>query len=334
MKGLMKGFVRRLQDGSCVLKSDIPIPSRRSVEVLVKNRFAGLNFVDVYYRDGLYPCPDLAVLGTEGAGVVCDCDEELKSEWLNKRVVFLQLGSFAEYTAVPVSKLIPVPDSLSYQSALAGTTMGITAHYLCKSTAQLNSSSHVLVHAAGSGTGRLVAQVAAHVLGANVVGTSSSKKLHNVPLPKDKVFDYSIVNKNDLVAKLRALTPKGRGFDVVFDGVGKDTAQLSLDSCAPRGLVAFFGNASGPVPPIDPLQLAAKGSIFVTRPRLIDHVTTHTELLSRASDAFDWMKSGRISAPLDREFVSLESVEEALKHVKAGTAQGKMVVRIHMQASM
>ena len=260
----MKAIIRKLNSAQ-LARLDIPKPPPG--HVLVKNEYAGvssspsfivvffqnpllnpanttsqINFIDVYYRDGLYPLQEGGTLGAEAGGFVYDCEESLKNKWLNKKVVFFHIGCFAEYTSVPVAKLIEVPDDISIPSALALTTMGLTAHYLCFSTYPIKKNDYVLVHAAGSGTGKLVVQVASKICGANVVGTASTKKISNVPLPRERVMDYTGF-PTDLTSKLRALTPNNRGFDVVYDGVGKDTSNITLESCRSRGMAVFFVEA-------------------------------------------------------------------------------------------
>ena len=173
----------------------------------------------------------------------------------------------------------------------------------------------------------MVAQVASKVFGANVIGTCSTSKVANVPLPRERIVNYSGFPVT-LVDSLRSLTPNKQGFDVVFDGVGKSTYAISLDVTRARGLVVFFGNASGPVPPIDPLILSAKGSLFMTRPKLYDYVATHEELLVRAKDVFEWNLEGKLVVPMDKEFNGLETIEDALMYVKAGNATGKVFVKV------
>jgi NADPH:quinone reductase len=176
----------------------------------------------------------------------------------------------------------------------------------------------------------MVAQVASNVFGARVVGTSSTKKLANVPLPSGQVVDYS--NTDDLDARLKALTSDKQGFHVVFDGVGKTTYQTSLNVARPRGLVTFFGNASGPVPPIDPSTLSSKGSLFMTRPRLHDYLATPSETNARARDVFEWNRSGKLSVSMDKEFKGLEAVDEAISYVKSGGPTGKVVVNLNFDS--
>ena len=183
----------------------------------------------------------------------------------------------------------------------------------------------MLVHAAGSGTGNLTAQVASNVFGATVIGTASTSKLDKVPLPLKQVVDYSGF-PDDLASKLRTMTPNNRGFDVVLDGVGKSTAACSLDSARVRGMVVYFGNTSGDIPPIEPQKLSVKGSLFVTRPRLHDYIATQEELLERAKDVFSWVREGKVKVILDKEFSTLESVDEAMEYVRRGVTNGGKVV--------
>jgi NADPH2:quinone reductase len=179
----------------------------------------------------------------------------------------------------------------------------------------------------------MVAQVASNVFGAHVVGTCSTSKMQNVPLPPAQVVDYT-KSVEDLEARLKALTTKKDGFNVVFDGVGKSTYTTSLNVCRPRGLVVYFGNASGPVPAIDPLTLSGKGSLFMTRPKLNDYIATQEELGERAGDVFAWMRSGKLSVQIDKEFKGLEAVDEAINFVKNGRAKGKVVVSLEPEGKM
>ena len=172
----------------------------------------------------------------------------------------------------------------------------------------------------------MVAQVAQNVFGARVIGTCSTKKVSNVPLPAAQIVDYT--KTEDLDSRLKDLTSDKKGFHVVFDGVGKTTYMTSLNVTRPRGLVAYFGNASGPVPPIDPLILSNKGSLFITRPKLHDYASTAEEVNKRATDVFEWTRTGKLSVPIDKEFTGLESIDEALNYIQGGHASGKVVVSL------
>lgn len=320
--GNMRAVCKLAGAGSPVT-SGVPIPTLKPGFALVKNQFCGVNFIDIYYRDGLYPVKEGQVLGAEAGGVVVGCED---AALVNRRVVFFELGGFAEYSLVPLSKLVPVPDDVELPTALALTTMGLTAHYLCTSIGRLQPGNRVLVHAAGSGTGSLVAQVASNVFGCRVVGTCSPAKVGNVPLPPAQVVpSYTDVDKI-----LAGLGEAGQNkFDVVFDGVGKDTYQTSLHCCRARGLVCFFGNASGPIPLIDPLKdLSGNGSLFVTRPKLGDYAATHEELLERSKDVFAWLESGKIKLAAPKVFDKLDSVQDALEFVKQRKATSKVVIRL------
>lgn len=325
----MKAFVQRAAAGAPKIQLDVPIPALKPGHILVKNEYCGINFLDLYHRDGLYPLPDNTVLGTEAAGVVCDCGDDLKSEWMNKRVVFSHIGGFAQYTLVPISKTVQIPDDISSPTALALTIMGMTAHYLCTSVGNLKRGDNVLVHAAASGTGNMIAQIAANVFEANVVATCSSGKLAGAQkeLPNVKFVDYTGF-PSDLATTLRSYTPNNEGFRVVYDGVGKSTFLISLDSCRVRGLVAFFGNASGPVPPIDPLLLNARGSLSMIRPKMTDFVATPEELAWRSQDVFGWTRSKKLTVNLDKQYESLDTVNDAMNYIKNGQARGKVTVKI------
>lgn len=304
-----------------------PVPMLKPGEVLVKNHVAGLNFIETYHRSGLYANPT-GLLGIEGAGTCVDAFDQADAAFVGRRVAYVMAnGAYAEYTAVPSTKCVELPAAVSFERAVELMMGGLTAHYLAE-CGRVTRDSWVLIQAAGSGTGNLLSQVCSRVLGANVVGTASTSKLNN-GLERGgakHMIDYS-GDKTDLAAKVRALTPEGRGFDASFDGVGRDTWECSLTALRPRGTCVLFGNASGPVPPIDPLILTARGSLVLTRPKLADFVSTPEEFARRVSDVFSWEARGLIWAESDREF-PLEKVGEAHAYMEAGKTKGKVLIRI------
>ena len=324
---LLPGATATAQELAC---KEWPVPTLRAGEVLVRNSVAGLNFIDVYFRTGLYPNPS-GLLGAEGAGTVVRVADAADERFVGRRVAYcMASGAYSEYTAVSSARCVVIPDGTSMERAVAVMTHGLTAHYLthdCTGAHRLGPDSWVLVHAAGSGTGNMVAQVASKVLRASVVGTASGGKLRDA-LERGRckhVVDYS--DKTDLAKRVRALTPAQAGFHVVFDGVGKDTYAHSLDALRVRGCLALFGNASGPVPPIDPLSLSSKGSLTVTRPTLAHFIADPAEYQRRCADVFDWERRGLLAVDVDREF-PLEDVGAAHALLEGGGTKGKVLIRV------
>lgn len=313
--------------------ADVPVPHPLPpTHVLVKNTVSGVNFIDTYHRSGLYPNPN-GTLGVEGAGVVVAAADPADAPFVGRRVAYggANFGSYAEFSAVPSGKCVVLPDDVTDEAAVCFMMSGLTAHYLTRDATggiQLGPGKWVLVQAAGSGTGNVVAQVAS-LMGATVIGTASTGKL---AAAKERgrcrhVLDYSTLKGAELAAKVKSLTPKGLGVDVVFDGVGKDTYDSSLSSVRPRGTVAFFGNASGPVPPLDVLLLSQKGSITVTRPALAHFIADPEEYRRRVSDVLDWHRRGLLKLDIDREF-PLEEAGAAQKYLEDGKTRGKVLLRI------
>eukprot|EP00299_Pterocystis_sp_00344_P001331 c11166_g1_i1.p1 GENE.c11166_g1_i1~~c11166_g1_i1.p1 ORF type:complete len:337 (+),score=64.72 c11166_g1_i1:22-1032(+) len=317
-------LVREHGDPSKLLfERDVEVRAPQARECVVKNTFAGLNFIDTYHRSGLYPRELPFVMGTEGAGEVVAIGAEVKDVKVGDRVAYNVNGSYAEFTNVPESKIIPVPSNIPLDVAAGCVVQGLTAHYLTHSTFPVKKGDWVLIHAGAGGTGRLLVQFA-KLLGANVITTTSAGK---VDLAKacgaDVVIDY---HSQDVVKQVMEVTNK-RGVDVVYDGVGQSTWKSSLDSLKLRGMCVFFGNASGPVPPINPLVLSPK-SLFLTRPRLLDYTVTRQELLERSSSVFDYVARGALDVKVAKEF-ALEDVVEGHKYLEAGKSTGKIVFRVH-----
>lgn len=326
-----------LKDATQLRVSEVDVPALKPGEVLVRNEVAGLNMIDVYHRNGLYANAS-GLLGVEGAGVVAAVGSPADDKFVGRRVAYcMTQGSYAEFTAVPTNRCVVVPDDMSFETAVQCMTQGLTAHYLTHDcvggNTKLGPQSWVLVHAAGSGTGNLVAQVASKVLGANVVGTASTAKLRDAHVRGNckHVVDYTPFrtgeNATEFANQLRALTPNGAGFHAAFDGVGKATTDATLASMRARGTVVFFGNASGPVPPLDVLTLTARGSLFVTRPSLAHFIADPDEYRHRASDVFTWVRRGILQLQVDREF-ALDDVGAAHVYLEEGKTTGKVIIRV------
>lgn len=283
---------------------DIPMPEPRDGEVLVRVEAAGVNYIDVYHRSGLYKLPLPFVPGSEGAGVV---------EATGERVAWAMVpGSYAEYAAVPAEKLVPLPASIDARTAAAAMLQGMTAHYLVTSTFVLREGHTVLLHAAAGGVGGLLVQIAKQ-RGAHVIATASPAKHEEVrALGADEVLDYS--------------DPWPDGMNVVYDSVGKTTFDRSLDVLAVRGMLVLFGQSSGPVPPVDPARLAKKGA-YLTRPSLAHYTATREELRWRARELFGWLESGEVKLRIDRE-LPLKDAAEAHRLLESRTTRGKLLLGV------
>src|SRR6202521_3234743 len=271
---------------------DLPIPQPKPHEAVVKVAASGVNFVDVYFREGRYKAPFPLVLGQEGAGVVTAVGTEVKSVKQGDRVAWAGLlGSYAEYAAMPADRLVPIPDGVTDQQAAAAMLQGMTAHYLSHDTYPLKRGETALVHAAAGGVGLLLVQMAHHI-GARVIGTVSTDEKAKLAREAgaDEVILYA---QSDFEVETKRLTG-GKGVDVVYDSVGKTTFEKGLNVLRPRGMMALFGGSSGAVPPFDPMQLASKGSLYVTRPTLPHYTATTEELRARSSTLFNMIADGKL----------------------------------------
>jgi NADPH2:quinone reductase len=286
---------------------EIPLPEPGPGEVRVKIEAIGVNYIDTYHRTGLYKVPLPFTLGVEGAGSVEAIGPNVSEVQIGDRVAYaLTPGSYAEYAIVPAWKLVPLPLEVDPRSAAAATVQGLTAHYLTHSTYPLKSGETALVHAAAGGTGLLLIQMAKQ-RGARVIGTVSTEE--KAALASDAGADDVILyTQTDFEAEVKRLTD-GRGVDVVYDSVGRTTFEKSLNCLRPRGYLVSFGQSSGPVPSLDPLQLSAKGSLYLTRPHLANYTATREELLQRAGDVFQWVASGQLKVKIDRTFPLAEAAE-------------------------
>ncbi len=302
---------------------DIDVPEPGPGEARVKLAAAGVNFIDVYHRLGLYKLDTPFTLGTEGAGVVDAVGEGVREVKKGDRVAFtMHNGAYAEYVVVPAHKLVPVPEAVDLATAAAVMTQGMTAHYLTHSTFPLQAGHHALVHAAAGGTGLLLVQMAKQ-RGARVIGTVSTeeKAQRARAAGADEVILYT---EQDFVAETKRLTD-GQGVHVVYDSVGQQTFDNSLDCLRPRGYMVLFGQSSGPVPPLDPQVLNRKGSLFLTRPYLSHYLLDRDELLWRARDVFRAIEDGDLKVRIDRT-LPLSEAAEAHRALESRETSGKVLL--------
>lgn len=303
---------------------EIDAPSPRPGEALVEIARAGVNFIDVQFRSGAYPTPAFPfTLGMEGAGTVVAVGEGVTEVGQGDRVAYAMVpGSYAGCAIVPAARLVKVPDGVELESAAAAMLQGMTAHYLTHSTYRLKAGDTVLVHAAAGGAGLLVTQVA-RMLGATVFGTvgSAAKAAIALEAGAEAVIDYS---RQDFEVEVKRLTG-GEGVNVVYDSVGKDTFDGSLNCLKARGYLVLFGFASGPVAPFDPALLGTKGSLFLTRPGLPKYIATREELLGRAGDVFRWIESGDLKLNIDR-VLPLAEAAKAHGALESRQTTGKLLL--------
>jgi NADPH2:quinone reductase len=302
---------------------EFPTPVPSGTQVLVRTEAVGVNFIDVYTRSGQYQMQPPILVGVEAAGVVEQVGEGVTSVRPGERVAWTGgAGSYATHVVVPAERTIPVPDGVDSKLAAAVLLQGLTAHYLTHSTFVLQPGQTALVHAAAGGVGLLLVQIAKR-RGARVIGTVSTPL--KADLAKQAGADSVILyGEQDFEAESCQLTA-GRGVDVVYDSVGKTTFDKSMRSLRPRGMLVLFGQSSGAVSPVDPQTLAAKGSLFLTRPTLGHYTATREELLSRASDLFTWVKSGELKVRIDRTFPLAEAAA-AHRALESRETTGKLLL--------
>ena len=302
---------------------DAPMPAAGRGEAVVKIAAAGVNFIDIYFRSGLSKAPQLPfTLGHEGAGTVSAIGEGVTEVKVGDRVAYaMTQGSYAEYAAVPAWKLVKLPNSVDFKLGAAIMLQGMTAQYLTHSTYPLQRGHKAVVHAAAGGVGLLLTQIAKK-LGAIVYATVGNEAKGELArgAGADEIIIYS---KQDFEAEVKRLAPGG--VDVVYDSVGATTFGKSLNCLRPRGYMVLYGASSGPVPPVDPQTLAAKGSLFFTRPTLLHYVMTRDEVLSRTSDLFHWFANGELKFKVDHVF-PLEEAAKAHEALAGRKTTGKVVL--------
>jgi NADPH2:quinone reductase len=302
---------------------EVPLPEPGPGEVRIKIEAAGVNYIDVYHRTGRYPGQLPITPGMEGAGVVDAVGPRVSDVKVGARVAYaMQQGSYAEYAVVLAGKLVPIPDGIDTRSAAAVMLQGMTAHYLSHTTYPLQPGDTALVHAAAGGVGQLLVQTAKQ-RGARVIGTVSTEEKARLAREAgaDEVILYS---QADFEVEVSRMT-NGEGVNVVYDSVGATTFDKSLNCLKPRGYLVLYGASSGPVPPLDPQVLAAKGSLFLTRPSLGHYTADRTELLGRAGDLFKWMASGELQVRIDQTFPLAEAAE-AHRYLEGRKTRGKLLL--------
>ncbi|HSM77568.1 MAG TPA: quinone oxidoreductase [Bryobacteraceae bacterium] len=308
-----------------ILVGERPTPHAGAGEVLVKVAASGVNFIDTYHRTGLYKVALPFIFGGEGAGTVEALGEGVTAFAPGDRVVWaMHLGSYAEYAAVPVTRVVKLPADIDFVNAAAALLQGMTAHYLTHSTFPLKKGDTALIHAAAGGTGLLLVQMAKK-LGARVIGTAGNEA--KAALARGAGADEVILYAHeDFAAAVKRLTG-GRGVDVVYDSVGKSTFEGSLNSLRPRGYMVTFGNASGPVPDVAPLTLTQKGSLFLTRPTLANYIAPGDELNWRAGDVLRWMSEGSLKVRIHKVYPLAEAARAQHDLESRGTT-GKLVLKV------
>ncbi len=302
---------------------DLPVPAPRPGEVLVKVEAAGVNFSDVYHRTGLYSAPLPFIPGAEAAGTVHAVGPHVVEVKPGNTVAYAtHLGSYAEYAVVPAWKLVRLPETISMRIAAAVMLQGLTAHYLTHSICPLKPGMIALVHAAAGGVGLLLVQMAKR-LGATVIGTVSTETKAALAREAgaDEIIRYREVDFEAAVTQITA----GRGVDVVYDSVGRDTFAKSLNCLRPRGYLVLFGQSSGPVEPVDPLILSSKGSLFLTRPYLGHYLATREELLERAGVLFNSISEGDLTVRIEQTF-TLAQAAEAHRQLESRKVSGKLLL--------
>jgi NADPH2:quinone reductase len=303
---------------------EIATPTPAPGQALVRIAYTGVNFIDIYFRTGLYPADPPVVLGMEAAGIVEAVGEGVDSVKPGNQVAYaMARGSYAEYAAVPANLLVKTPPDVALDLAAASMLQGMTAHYLTHSTYPLHPGEICLVHAAAGGAGQWIV-AAAKIRGAQVIGTVSTDEKAAIArsVGCDHVINYA---KTDFAAEVRRIT-EGHGVDVVYDSVGAATWEQSLDSLRVRGMMVSFGNASGPAPSIPPLLLNKKGSIYLTRPALGHYTAKREELDWRASDVFKWIQGG-LYTPQIYNIYPLAEAGQAQDDLASRKTSGKLLLR-------
>jgi NADPH2:quinone reductase len=302
---------------------DIPVPEPKSGEIRFRVEAAGINFIDIYQRTGLYPVPLPATPGTEAAGTVTALGAGVTGFKVGDRVATVKAsGGYAEEAVAPAEHVVPIPAGVDLKVAGAVMLQGMTAHYLACSTFELKAGDTALVHAAAGGVGLLLTQIA-KLRGAQVIGTVGTAEKAQIARAAgaDEVVLYG---QEDFSVAARRFSG-GSGVHVVYDSVGKDTFERSLASLRPRGMMVTFGNSSGPVPPFAPLQLSKGGSLYITRPTLGHYTLTREELLHRSTELFKWIQSGQLKVTIGREF-PLAQAADAHRALESRQTTGKVIL--------
>jgi NADPH:quinone reductase len=320
----MKAIEVRTTGGPEVLQPvELPVPQPKPHEVLVKITRAGVNFIDVYQREGRYKVPLPFVLGQEGAGVVEASGTGVETVKVGDRVAWSSvLGSYAEYASVAAERVVPVPDGVTDQQAAAVMLQGMTAHYLTHDTYRLEKGQTALVHGAAGGTGLLLVQMARN-LGAGVIGTVSTEQKAQ-PAREAGADEIIMYSQQDFEVEVKRITG-GKGVNVVYDGVGRDTFSKGLNVLRPRGMMVLFGGSSGAVPPFDLIALSQKGSLYVTRPTLGHYTITREELAERANFVFGMIAGGKLKLHIEHAY-PLAEAQRAHRELEGRKTTGKLLL--------
>ena len=302
---------------------DIPAPQPKPNEAVVKVLAAGVNFMDVYVREGRYPSNLPFIIGQEASGIVSEVGADVKTCKPGDLVAYTGIrGSYAEYAVVPADRLVPVPPGITEQQAAAAMLQGMTAHYLVHDTYPLKAGQTALIHAAAGGVGLLLVQMAKNI-GARVIATVGTQE--KAKLAREAGADDLILySQQDFEAETKRLTD-GKGVHVIYDGVGKTTFDKDLEVLRPRGYLVLFGAASGPVPPFDLGKLAQKGSLFITRPTLVHYMVTREELHDRATDVLTMIAKGKIKLRIEHIY-PLKDAQQAHRDLEARKTTGKLLL--------
>lgn len=305
--------------------AEVPAPVLKADEALVQIKVAGVNFIDVYFREGRYPATLPFINGQEASGVVTEVGTDVTNVQAGDRVAYTgALGSYAEYAAVPAWRLVKIPDALSFEQAAAAMLQGMTAHYLLFSTYKLQKGEFALVHAAAGGVGLLLVQMAKKI-GARVIATAGTED--KAQLARDAGADHCIVyTQADFETETRRLTD-GQGVHVVYDGVGKATFDKDLNVLRPRGYLVLFGGASGAVPPFDLIKLSQKGSLYITRPTLGHYTATREELEWRAGEVMQMIAAGDLKLRIHNVY-PLAEAEQAHRDLEGRKTTGKLLLKV------
>ena len=303
--------------------AEVPVPVPKAGEALIRIAAAGVNFIDVYFRVGLYKAELPLTPGSEAAGTVESVGPGVDTVKPGDRVAYAMVrGSYAEYACVPAAQLVKLPDGVDFSTAAAAMLQGMTAHYLTHSTFALKKGDTCLIHAAAGGAGALTVQMA-KMLGAFVIGTvgSDSKAAIAKAAGADETINYTT---QDFAAEVKRITG-GRGVDVIYDSVGVSTFLKGLDLIRPRGMMVLFGQSSGPVAPFDPNILNPKGSLFLTRPSLGFYVATRAELEWRAGNILNWISSGKLKLRIAGSY-PLANAADAHRDLEGRSKAGKLIL--------
>ncbi len=302
---------------------EVPVPAPGPGQARVRVHAIGLNYIDVYYRTGLYKTALPFIPGMEAAGVVDALGESVTGVARGERVAYaMNPGAYAEYALVNAWQLVTLPEKIDFSVGAAAMLQGMTAHYLTHATYPLQRGQTALVHAAAGGVGLLLIQIA-KMLGVRVIGTVSTEE--KAVLARDVGADHVIrYDIRDFESEVKNIT-QGRGVDVVYDSVGRTTFEKSLNCLKRRGMMVLFGQSSGPVPPVDLTILNAKGSIYVTRPSLAHYAATQEEVDWRAGDILEWVAEGKLNLRIDHSF-PLQEAAKAHQALEGRQTKGKVLL--------